>query len=166
MVSHQPATLRHLTLNTGHITHLERDDFMPDEIDRFVPVIGMQGGQIPSLSGWFVDIIFPLDQDGQRKDGAAFFHIAEQVGSKSAPVMGVVCWREDLSEDAWHHMMRAYGTFQRPLKKIGLWRAVSSRKLATPWMSVWFTPVIGLPDQKTISSFTRAAQALAWALFR
>ena len=131
MVPHQPATLRHLTLNTGQITHLERVDFMPDEIDRFVPVIGMQGGSIPGLSGWFVDIIFPLDQDGQRKDGAAFFHITEQVGSKSAPVVGIVCWREALSEDAWHHMMQAYRGLQRPLKKIGLWRAVSAKKLCT-----------------------------------
>jgi hypothetical protein len=166
MIPHQPATLRHLTLNTGHITHLERDDFMPDEIDRFVPVIGMQGGRIPGLSGWFVDITFPLDQDGQRKDGAAFFHIAEKAGSNSAPIMGVVCWREDLSEDAWHHMTQTYRSLQRPLKKIGLWRAVSSKRLATPWMSVWFTPLMGVPDQKTISSFTRAAQALAWALIR
>ena len=163
---HRPATLQHLTLNTGHISHLERDDFLPDEIDRFVPVIGMQGGAIPGLSGWFVNISFPLDSAGQRKDGAAFLHIAEQSASEAPVVMGIVCWREDVSADAWHHMMQAYRRLQRPLRGVGLWRTVTSKRPATPWISVWFTPGVGLMDQERVASLARAEQALAWALIR
>src|SRR5690349_6503051 len=81
-------TLWHLTLNTRQILHVERDEFLPNEIDSFVPVIGMQGGALPGLRCWFVDIKFPLDSAGQRKDGTAFFHIADQSASKSALVMG------------------------------------------------------------------------------
>src|SRR3954451_6831331 len=108
--------LRHLTLNTGQIARLERDDFLPDEIDRFVPVIGMQGGALPDLRGWFIDITFPLDPAGQRKDGSASFHIAPQSAPGSALVLGVVCWREDVSEDTWNYMVQAYKSLQRPLK--------------------------------------------------
>jgi hypothetical protein len=71
-----------------------------------------------------------------------------------------------VSEAAWNHVTQEYKSLQRPLKRVGLWRAVASRRLASPWIAVWFTPLIGLADQKTMTAFTRADQALAWALIR
>jgi len=152
--------LQHLTLNTGQISHVERDDFLPDEIDRFVPVIGMQGGAIPGMNGWFVDIMFPLDSAGLRKDGAAHFHFAGQSGLR--PVFGFVCWREDVSEVTWKQMRQAYLSFQRPFRKIGLWHAVTSKRLPTPWLASWTV----IADQQKAASFARAERALAWALVR
>ena len=161
-------TLQHLILNTGHVSYVQRDVFSREEIDEFVPIIGKQGGPTPGLAGWFLSLMFPLNAGGWRKDGAAFFQIAEHSGVLKAPAaMGSVCWREDMAEGAWLHTLQSYAALEQPLQGIGLWRKPPKQRPPAPWLTVWMTPfLVTGDDPKTALGFARAEQALAWALIR
>lgn len=157
--------LSHLTLNTGHLVEQARASIPADMIDQYLPVVDAQGGPLPRIDGWFVDLIFPLTADGARRDGTAFFGIADEPGQSNRPaVMGMVCWRPDVEDEAWRHAIDGYNAMRRSLEMVSLWRTPPARPPQLPWMVVWLMPFIAIADREVALSLGRAEQAIAWAL--
>ena len=78
--------LHHLTLNTGHVAATSRSDVADGVIDRLLPVLDAQGGPVPVLPGWHLDLFFPVQPDGGVRPGSAFYQVADEPGSSTRPV--------------------------------------------------------------------------------
>jgi hypothetical protein len=162
------ATLHHLTLNTGHAADIPRADIPEAEIDRYIPIIDKEEGRIPELAGrWYVDLTCPRNASGTRRDGAAFFQIADQASMSKTPIiLGMVCWRETMAAEAWEQVTLSYDALADPMRQADLWQPPPASIPAVPWLAVWFTPwlITAAPDD--VLAFARVEQALAWALIR
>ena len=68
--------LHHLTLNTEHLAIIHDSTVQQDVIDQLLPLVDGGRSEIPGLSGWFIEILSPLDLREMPKAGAAFFQIS------------------------------------------------------------------------------------------
>jgi hypothetical protein len=73
-------TLWHYTANTGHVAEIDRDECDQAVIDRLLPIVDAQGGDLSEF-GLGIDIMTPLAEQRQRVPGAAFFQIGPAGGS-------------------------------------------------------------------------------------
>ena len=130
-----------------------------------MPLIDAEGGAIPGIEGWFVDLLSPLDAQGAIRRGAAFFQIADEPGTSKRPVvMAFACWSHDMTEEVWQQVSLGYQAMRQPLQVSELWRDPPSRPPAVPWLAVWLMPFLITADVETVALLGDLERCLAWAL--
>jgi hypothetical protein len=164
MPQRRSSTVRlwHYTANSGHVAETGRDAVDQDVIDRLLPIVDMQQGDLPEL-GLGIDVMSPLDPQWRRLPGAAFFQIAP-VGermSKAPYVMAVACWRADREADAWAQFLGIAGICaefwpRRP--------AVLDEPPDIPWLAVHLLPRIAELPPALLPVIGDLERCLAWAL--
>jgi hypothetical protein len=155
-------TLWHYTANTGHVAEIDRDECDQAVIDRLLPIVDAQGGDLSEF-GLGIDIMTPLAEQRQRVPGAAFFQIgpAGERMSKAPYVMAVCCWRADREADAWSQF--------RQIAKIAA-VALPNRPAPPddppdiPWLAVNLLPYAMQLPPATVPVLGDLGRCLAWAL--
>jgi hypothetical protein len=159
-----PETIRlwHYTANTGHIAETGRDEADQAVIDRLLPIVDAQEGDLSEF-GLGIDIMTPLAEQRQRVAGAAFFQIgpAGERMSKAPYAMAVCCWRADREADAWAQF--------RQIAEIGaaVWPdrpEVLVEPPDIPWLAVNVLPHAMQLPPATRSVLGDLDRCLAWAL--
>lgn len=154
-------TVNHLTLTTGHLRVSPRAEVSDDVIARLRPLVAAQEGPVPGMPGWFLDFMLPLDEaTRQRKDGAAFFQIAQATGMSNTPaIIAVAAWDAAMADTAWSMAEQGY----LPLM------AVTGGKPAPvqpelPWLAVWLTPFALEANPEDVAAFGDLERCVFWTL--
>lgn len=157
--------LYHLTINTGHLA--VTSSVPQDILDRISAVVDAECGEIPGLSGWYLDILRPMSGDGRPIPGAAFFQIASEPGlSKMPAVMAMACWQPAAQAAAWQQAIMSYGALRASLIATRLWREPPRHPPTLPWLTVWLTPFIALAPPDIASALGDLERCVAWALMQ
>jgi hypothetical protein len=134
-----------LTLNTGHAANWSRSDANPMLMASLRPVLAVEGGPLPTLPGWYVETLVPLDAARAPRDGAAFFQFSVEPGlSKTPAVMAFLEWRPNTG--AWDQALMVYRAQRRVLKNLNLWREPPDQPPPIPWLAILLTPSIAIPN--------------------
>jgi hypothetical protein len=126
------------------------------------PIIDAQGGPVPNMAPWVIDLIRPLDETGAVKDGMAFFQIADKPKLSKAPViMAIAAWGPVVqAEDAWLQVCQAYTPHHVLLQA----KPAPSQMPALPWLAVWLTTCATGVDPQTMMAFGDLERCIAWTL--
>ena len=161
----QPRDLRHLTLNTGHVSRQRRADVAQAVIDQLRPVLDAEGGPVPGMGGWRLDLFYPTDRDQRRLNGAAFFQLADEPGPSKAPaVMAVACWDQAMAESAWSQAKQGYGALRGTLTAVGLWKPIPATPPPVPWLATWLTPAVAVAAPEDVLALGDLERCVAFAL--
>lgn len=156
--------LTHLTSTTGHLATSTRDEVGEDVIAALMPLVRTEGGQVPQTPEWWVDLWWRLEQrageDPVRVPGAAVFQVARgpatSAAGQRAYVMGVACWREEVSEEAWQQAQHLAGMFPPD--------NLPPVAPPVPWLSVAVLPFAALLPPERVRMLGDFERCLFWAL--
>lgn len=157
--------LHHITLNTGHIARTARSDVQAHIIDRLLPILDAEGGPVPGLPGWHLDLFFPLDDRGTPQPGAAFFQIADEPGTSKRPaVMAVACWMDAMQAQAWGQALASYHAMRPALQACDFWHDPPTKPPPLPWLAICLTPWINAAPVSDVQAFGDLERCIAWGL--
>ena len=80
--------------------------------------------------------------------------------SQRPVLMAIVCWREEMQEDAWQRLGQSYQVLRGPLQQVGLWQPLPPVSPLLPWICVWLTPYITLADVGQAMAFATWGRTL------
>ena len=160
-----PDLLTHITLSTGHVSRSLRDAVSDRVVRMLRRVVRDDHGPAPDLPGWHLDLAFPLDGEGRRIPGAAWFQVANRPGTSKEPaVMAFTCASAGLSMETWQRATREYGAMQHVLAPCGLWKPPAALPPPVPWLAVWLLPFMALVPPAAMLRFGEMEQGVAWAV--
>jgi hypothetical protein len=157
--------LHHITLNTGHIAKTSRSDVHPHIIDFLLPILDAEGGPVPGLPGWHLSLLFPLDDRGAPRPGAAFFQIADERGTSERPaVVAMACWSDTMQAKAWEHTIASYRAWELALQACEFWHDPPTNPPPLPWLAICLTPWINAASMSAVQALGDLERCIAWGL--
>lgn len=153
--------LRHITAATGDVAFSTRDDVRADVMATLYPLIEAGGGAVPSVPGLFAD--FWRRNDGEGKVGAMAYQIApgraDAEAGQSRYVMGMMCWAEDASVEAWWQARHIHNTVSgAPTPWLG-----GDRPPLPPWLTASTGPGLVLAPPDVVALLGDLERCLFWA---
>jgi hypothetical protein len=158
-------TLYHLTLNSGHVSQTARSEVADSVIELLGPIIEAEGGWIPSMRGWYLDFMFPLEPSTrERMDGGAYFQIAREPDMSKRPIVGAIAaWSTAQSDIAWDLVKQGYEPLRGLLGPTA--KPVPIKPPPLPWLAVWLTAhVLSVTDHVELAAFGDLERCVAWTL--
>ena len=141
-------SLRHVTLNTGHVRISPRADVPGWVIDQLAPTIRAGGGNI-GVPGWRFAF-------NHRTDGAAVWQIGPDDHASDAWVVCAMCWSLSLSGWAWRNLMDL-------VRALGL-PGDASPITDVPWLAVVMLPGCDNLSADDLAALGDAERCIAWAI--